>query len=157
MAKEGSAEGTIRDIRRKTRRKYNAEEKIRIVVEGLRGETTIAELCRREGISESLYYSWSKEFMEAGKARLSGNTQRQASSREVDQLLIAPRRLLNFYHGPVVIRVVPQVALTCCAEISIPTRKLKSVMLRHLCCLNQNGSLAPDSLRLTSLMRSQGY
>ena len=76
MAKEGSAEATIRDIRRKTRRKYNAEEKIRMVVEGLRGETTIAELCRREGISESLYDSWSKEFMEAGKARLSGNTKR---------------------------------------------------------------------------------
>jgi transposase len=86
MAKEGSAEKTIRDIKRKTRRRYSAEEKIRIVVEGLRGEGTIAELCRREGIAESLYYSWSKEFMEAGKARLSGNTKRQASSREVDAL-----------------------------------------------------------------------
>ena len=86
MAKEGSAEATIRDIKRKTRRQYSAEEKIRIVVEGLRGEETIAELCRREGIAESLYYSWSKEFMEAGKARLSGNTKRQASSSEVDGL-----------------------------------------------------------------------
>jgi transposase len=86
MAKEGSAEATIRDIKRKTRRKYNAEEKIRIVIEGLRGEETIAELCRREGIAESLYYSWSKEFMEAGKARLSGNTKRQASSSEVEDL-----------------------------------------------------------------------
>lgn len=86
MAKEGSAEATIRDIKRKTRRKYNAEEKIRIVIEGLRGEETIAELCRREGIAESLYYSWSKEFMEAGKARLAGNTKRQASSNEVDEL-----------------------------------------------------------------------
>ena len=86
MAKEGSAEATIRNIKRKTRRKYSAEEKIRIVVEGLRGEVTIAELCRREGIAESLYYSWSKEFMEAGKARLSGNTKRQASSSEVDDL-----------------------------------------------------------------------
>jgi transposase len=86
MAKEGSAEATIRDIKRKTRRRYNAEEKIRIVVEGLRGEVTIAELCRREGIAESLYYSWSKEFMEAGKARLSGNTKRQASRSEVDEL-----------------------------------------------------------------------
>jgi len=86
MAKEGSAEGTIREIKRKTRRKYSAEEKIRIVVEGLRGEMTIAELCRKEGIAESLYYSWSKEFMEAGKARLSGNTKRQAGSREVDDL-----------------------------------------------------------------------
>ncbi len=86
MAKEGSAEATIRDIKRKTRRKYSAEEKIRIVVEGLRGEMTIAELCRREGIADSLYYSWSKEFMEAGKARLSGNTKRQAGSREVNIL-----------------------------------------------------------------------
>jgi transposase len=86
MAKEGSAEATIRDIKRKTRRKYNAEEKIRIVIEGLRGEETIAELCRREGIAESLYYSWSKEFMEAGKARLAGNTKRQASSSEVEDL-----------------------------------------------------------------------
>ena len=86
MAKEGSAEATIRDIKRKTRRKYNAEEKIRIVIEGLRGEETIAELCRREGIAESLYYSWSKEFMEAGKARLAGNTKRQASSSQVEDL-----------------------------------------------------------------------
>ena len=86
MAKEGSAEATIRDIKRKTRRKYNAEEKIRIVIEGLRGEQSIAELCRREGIAESLYYSWSKEFMEAGKARLAGNTKRQATSDEVDGL-----------------------------------------------------------------------
>jgi transposase len=86
MAKEGSAEATIRNIKRKTRRKYSAEEKIRIVVEGLRGEETIAELCRREGIAESLYYSWSKEFMEAGKARLAGNTKRQATSSEVNEL-----------------------------------------------------------------------
>ena len=86
MATEGSAEATIRDIKRKTRRKHSAEEKIRIVVEGLRGEMTIAELCRREGIAESLSYSWSKEFMEAGKARLSGNTKRQASSSDVEDL-----------------------------------------------------------------------
>jgi transposase len=66
MAKEGSAEATIHDIKRKPRRKYSAEEKIRIVVEGLRGEQSVAELCRREGIAESLYYSWSKEFIEAG-------------------------------------------------------------------------------------------
>lgn len=86
MATEGSAEATLRDIKRKTRRKHSAEEKIRIVVEGLRGEMTIAELCRRGGIAESLYYSWSKEFMEAGKARLSGNTKRQASSSDVEDL-----------------------------------------------------------------------
>jgi transposase len=86
MARKGSAEDTIRDIKRKTRRKYSTEEKIRIVVEGLRGEESIAALCRREGIAESLYYKWSKEFMEAGKARLAGDTKRQANSGEVDAL-----------------------------------------------------------------------
>lgn len=86
MAKKGSAEDTIRDIKRKTRRKYSAEEKIRIVMEGLRGEMTVAELCRREGIAQSLYYKWSKEFLEAGKARLNGDTKRQATSHEVKDL-----------------------------------------------------------------------
>ena len=86
MAKKGSAEDTIRDIKRKTRRKYSAEEKIRIVMEGLRGEMTVAELCRREGIDQSLYYKWSKEFLEAGKARLNGDTKRQATSHEVKDL-----------------------------------------------------------------------
>ena len=86
MAKEGSAEDTIRTIKRKTRRKYSAEEKIRIVLEGLRGEDSIAALCRREGIAQSLYYKWSKEFLEAGKARLVGDTKRQANSQEVGDL-----------------------------------------------------------------------
>ena len=86
MGKKVSAEATIRDIRRQTRRQHNAEEKIRIVLEGLRGEDTIAELCRREGIAQSLYYKWSKEFLEAGKSRLAGDTQRQASSADVDAL-----------------------------------------------------------------------
>src|SRR5262245_3259937 len=81
-----SAEETVRHIRRETRRKYNAEEKIRIVLEGLRGEESVAELCRREGINPNLYYKWSKEFLEAGKARLTGDTKRQASSSEVDEL-----------------------------------------------------------------------
>ena len=72
MSKNDPAEGTVRDIRRKTRKQYTAEEKIRIVVSGLRGEESIAALCRREGIAEGLYYSWSKEFLEAGKKRLSG-------------------------------------------------------------------------------------
>ena len=81
-----SAEDTARHIRRETRRKYNAEEKIRIVLEGLRGEESIAELCRQEGINPNLYYKWSKEFLEAGKARLVGDTKRQASSSEVDEL-----------------------------------------------------------------------
>ena len=86
MSSRASAEQTVRDIRRKTRKQYSAEEKIRIVLSGLRGEDSIAELCRREGIAESLYYSWSKEFLEAGKKRLSGDTARQASSGEVKDL-----------------------------------------------------------------------
>lgn len=81
-----SAEAVVRDIRRQTRKKYSAEEKIRIVLEGLRGEDSIAELCRREGINPNLYYKWSKEFLEAGKARLNGDTKREASSSEVDDL-----------------------------------------------------------------------
>ena len=88
MAKDEkvSAEAVVRDIRRQTRKKYSAEEKIRIVLEGLRGEESIAELCRREGINPNLYYKWSKEFLEAGKARLSGDTKREATSSEVDSL-----------------------------------------------------------------------
>lgn len=81
-----SAERHVKNIRRKTRRKYSAEEKIRIVLEGLRGEYSIAELCRREGIAQSQYYGWSKDFLEAGKKRLSGDTERQATSSEVTDL-----------------------------------------------------------------------
>jgi transposase len=79
-------EKTIRDIRRATRRQYSAEEKIRIVLDGLRGEDSIAELCRREGINQNLYYRWSKEFLEAGKKRLAGDTAREATSEEVKGL-----------------------------------------------------------------------
>lgn len=86
MNKKRSAEKTVRDIRRATRRHYSAEEKIRIVLEGLRGEDSIAELCRREGINSNVYYRWSKEFLEAGKKRLSGDTAREATSDEVKQL-----------------------------------------------------------------------
>jgi len=81
-----SAEKTVRDIRRATRRQYSAEEKIRIVLEGLRGEESIAELCRREGINTNIYYRWSKEFLEAGKKRLAGDTVREATSDEVKNL-----------------------------------------------------------------------
>ena len=80
------AEKVIRDIRRATRKQYSAEEKIRIVLSGLRGEDSIAELCRREGIAQSLYYSWSKEFLEAGKKRLAGDTAREATPDEVKGL-----------------------------------------------------------------------
>ena len=93
MSKKDSAEKTIRDIRRKTRRLHSSEEKIRIVLEGLRGEESIAALCRREGIADSLYYSWSKEFLEAGKKRLAGDTARQATSNEVKSLRAEARDL----------------------------------------------------------------
>ena len=86
MSSKSRADQTIRDIRRKTRKQYSSEEKIRVVLAGLRGDDSIAELCRREGIAESLYYSWSKEFLEAGKKRLAGDTTRQASSGEVKDL-----------------------------------------------------------------------
>jgi transposase len=80
------AEQVVKDIRRATRKHYSAEEKIRIVLEGLRGEDSIAELCRREGIPPNVYYRWSKEFLEAGKKRLSGDTAREATSDEVKGL-----------------------------------------------------------------------
>jgi transposase len=83
---ESSSERVVKDIRRATRRHHSAEEKIRIVLDGLRGEHSIAEICRREGIAESLYYSWSKEFLEAGKRRLAGDTARAATSSEVKDL-----------------------------------------------------------------------
>ena len=86
MAKRESADKAIKDIRRKTRRRFSAEEKIRIVMEGLRGEDSVAELCRREGISANLYYRWSKDFLEAGKKRLAGDTKREATSNEVVDL-----------------------------------------------------------------------
>jgi len=81
-----SAEQVVKDIRRVTRRHFSAEDKIRIVLEGLRGEDSIAELCRREGIVQNLYYRWSKEFLEAGKKRLAGDTARAATSDEVKEL-----------------------------------------------------------------------
>jgi transposase len=83
---QSSAEEHVREIRRQTRKRHSTEEKIRIVLEGLRGEYSIAELCRREGIAQSLYYKWSKEFLDAGKKRLSGDTERQATSGEVKEL-----------------------------------------------------------------------
>jgi transposase len=88
-----STEKTVRDIRRATRRQFSAEEKIRIVLEGLRGEDSIAELCRKEGIAQNLYYRWSKEFLEAGKKRLAGDTAREATSDEVKTLRSEARQL----------------------------------------------------------------
>jgi transposase len=110
--KVSTAEETVRNIRRKTRKKYSGEEKIRIVLEGLRGEQSVAELCRREGISESLYYRWSKEFLEAGKQRLVGNTKRQASSQEVNGLRRENEQLKQLV-----------------AELALKNRMLKKVYL----------------------------
>ena len=86
MSKKKKASSLISELKRKTRRNYSSEEKIRIIIDGMRGEITIAELCRKEGISQGLYYKWSKDFMEAGKRRLSGNTLREANTSEVQEL-----------------------------------------------------------------------
>ena len=86
QTKKASAEAALKDIRRATRRRFSAEEKIRVVLEGLRGEDSIAEVCRREGIATSMYYGWSKEFLDAGKRRLAGDAARAATSDEVKHL-----------------------------------------------------------------------
>jgi transposase len=91
--KKQSSEAAVREIRRRARRRFSAEEKIRIVLEGLRGEESIAALCRREGIASNLYYRWSKEFLEAGKKRLNGDTVREATSDEVKVLRSENREL----------------------------------------------------------------
>ena len=79
-------ESVVREIKRKTRRKFNPEEKISIILEGLKGEESIAAICRREGIAPSLYYKWSKTFLQAGKRRLKGDTIREANSDEVTEI-----------------------------------------------------------------------
>ncbi len=112
MSTKSPAEKVVRDIRRKTRKQYSAEEKIRIILEGLRGEESVAALCRREGIAESLYYSWSKEFLEAGKKRLAGDTGRQATSGEVKGLRQEMRDLKELV-----------------AELSLENRLLKKSMI----------------------------
>ena len=86
MSKKRSTNSLISELKRKTRKTYSSEEKIRIVLEGMRGELSIAELCRREGISQPNYYKWAKDFMEAGKSRLQGDTLREANSSEVKDL-----------------------------------------------------------------------
>jgi transposase len=112
MSTKSPAEKTVRDIRRKTRKQYSAEEKIRIILDGLRGEESVAALCRREGIAESLYYSWSKEFLEAGKKRLAGDTGRQATSGEVKDLKREMRDMKELV-----------------AELSLENRLLKKSMI----------------------------
>ena len=106
------AERVVKDIRRATRRHFSAEDKIRIVLDGLRGEDSIAELCRREGIAQSLYYTWSKEFMEAGKRRLAGDTARAATTDEVKDLRREARDLKE-----------------CVADLTLENRLLKKSMI----------------------------
>jgi transposase len=105
---KATAERVVKDIRRATRRHFSAEDKIRIVLEGLRGDDSIAELCRKEGIAQSLYYTWSKEFMEAGKRRLAGDTARAATSGEVQDLRREARALKE-----------------CVADLTLENRLLK--------------------------------
>jgi transposase len=93
MSTKSDPESVVREIKRRTRRKYSTEEKIRIVLEGLRGEESIAELCRREEISPNIYYKWSKEFLDAGRRRLMGDTKREATSPEVKSLRYENRQL----------------------------------------------------------------
>ena len=109
-----AAEQVLKDIRRATRKHHSAEDKIRIVLDGLRGEESIAALCRREGIADSLYYSWSKEFLEAGKKRLAGDTARAATSDEVKVLRRETRDLKEVV-----------------AEQALELRLLKKSMIGH--------------------------
>ena len=90
---EAAVEKAVRDVKRNTRRKFSPEDKIRIVLQGLRGEETVAALCRREGIHANQYYTWSKEFLEAGRKRLAGDIEREASSSEVKALRDEARQL----------------------------------------------------------------
>ncbi len=106
------AEQVMKDIRRATRRHFSAEDKIRIVLDGLRGEDSIAELCRKEGIAQSLYYTWSKEFMEAGKRRLAGDTARAATTDEVKDLRREASALKE-----------------CVADLTLENRLLKKSMI----------------------------
>jgi transposase len=106
------AEQVVKDIRRATRRHFSAEDKIRIVLDGLRGEDSIAELCRKEGIAQSLYYTWSKEFMEAGKRRLAGDTARAATTGDVQDLRRETSALKD-----------------CVADLTLENRLLKKSML----------------------------
>ena len=109
---KSTAELVIKNIRRKTRRHFSAEDKIRIVLDGLRGDDSIAELCRREGIAQSLYYTWSKEFMEAGKRRLAGDTARAATTDEVKDLRREASALKE-----------------CVADLTLENRLLKKSMI----------------------------
>lgn len=108
MTKKKSASSLISELKRKTRKSYSSEDKIRIIIEGMRGEISVAELCRQEGIAQGNYYKWSKDFMEAGKKRLNGDTMREANTSEVSALKHENHDLKTFV-----------------AELCLENRKLK--------------------------------
>ena len=112
QSKQTHGERIVKDIKRKTRKQYSAEEKIRIVLDGLCGTESVAELCRIEGISQGIYYKWSKDFLEAGKKRLAGDTTRQANTTEVKELRSEARELKE-----------------CVAELTLENRLLKKSMI----------------------------
>ncbi|MBC8188675.1 MAG: transposase [Proteobacteria bacterium] len=112
--KKQTSEAAVREIRRRTRRKFSPEEKIRIVLEGFRGEESVSDLCRREGIASNLYYRWSKDFLEAGKKQLAGDTVREATSDEVKDLRSENRELKEVV-----------------AEITLKNRVLKKSLTGH--------------------------
>ena len=146
MAKKESAEKAVRDIRRKTRRRFSAEEKIRIVIEGLRGEESIASLCRREGIVANLYYRWIKEFLEAGKKRLLGDTQREASSSEVHDLRKENARLKELVIGsedPLHKLCAPILEVVKCVETPLASLSKVRATQRQLAPLQ--AAVWPDS------------
>ena len=122
------SEKLIRTIKRKTRRQYSAEENIRIVLDGLRGEDSIAELCRREGLAESMYYKWSKEFLEAGKRRLAGDTARAGSTEEAVSLRREARDLKE-----------------CVADLTLENRLLKKSIVRRQHLWNRLGHSSGSS------------
>jgi transposase len=129
MGKGESAEKVVREIQRRTRRRFSAEEKIRIVLEGLRGEESIAALCRCEGLAPNLYYRWSKEFLEAGKKRLLGDTKREASAPEVKGLRDENDRLKHALAETVLevrllkTRVIPLRAVPGVGRLRAPRRR----------------------------------
>jgi len=123
-AKKQSTEAAVREIRRRTRRKFAPEEKVRIVLEGLRGEQSISELCRREGIASNLYYRWSKEFLEAGKKQLAGDTVREATSNEVKDLRAENRELKD-------LRAENRELKEVVAEVTLKNRVLKKSLTGH--------------------------
>ncbi len=134
--KKQTSEAAVREIRRRTRRKFSPKEKIRIVLEGLRGEQSVSDLCRREGIASNLYYRWSKDFLEAGKKQLAGDTVLEATSDEVKDLRSENRELKEVVAEirlivPFPFRFVhqrrsraPMASSTCCSRSARSIRRL---------------------------------